>query len=80
MVEPMDRRTFHRPGGTGNPDRSNIIFYAAINNNLAEVLTVWYRQHLAAGGDPDPGYADLIGEAAAEDAAGQHCSHAPGRA
>lgn len=47
---------------------------------LAEVLTVWYRQHLAAGGAPDPVYVDLIGEVAAEDAAGQPYSHAPGRA
>lgn len=49
-------------------------------DTLAEVLTVWYRQHLAAGGAPDPVYADLIGEVQAEDAAGQHYSHAPGRA
>lgn len=49
-------------------------------DNLAAVLTTWYRQHLAAGGAPDPVYADLIGEVAAEDAAGQHYSHAPGRA
>lgn len=49
-------------------------------DNLAGVLTAWYRQHLAAGGAPDPVYADLIGEVAAEDAAGQHYSHAPGRA
>lgn len=49
-------------------------------DNLAGVLTAWYRQHLAAGGAPDSVYADLIGEVAAEDAAGQHYSHAPGRA
>lgn len=49
-------------------------------DNLASVLTAWYRQHLAAGGAPDPVYADLIGEADAEDAAGQHYSHVPGRA
>lgn len=47
---------------------------------LAEVLTVWYRQHLAAGGAPDQVYADLISEVQAEDAAGQQYSHAPGRA
>lgn len=49
-------------------------------DNLAELLTVWYRAHLAAGGAPDPVYADLIGEVRAEDAAGQPFSHAPGRA
>jgi len=49
-------------------------------DNLAGLLTSWYRQHLAAGGVPDPVYADLIGEVQAEDAAGQRFSHAPGRA
>ena len=49
-------------------------------DNLAELLTAWYRHHLAAGGVPDPVYAELIGEVAAEDAAGQPYSHAPGRA
>lgn len=49
-------------------------------DNLAGVLTAWYRRHLAAGGERDPVYEDLIGEVAAEDAAGQHYSHAPGRA
>jgi len=48
-------------------------------DNLAELLTVWYRSHLAAGGPPDPVYADLIGEVQAENAAGQHYSHQPGR-
>ena len=49
-------------------------------DNLAALLTVWYRTHLAAGGQMDPVYEDLIGEVRAEDAAGQPYSHAPGRA
>lgn len=49
-------------------------------DNLAELLTVWYRHHLTTGGEPDPVYADLIGEVQAEDRAGQAYSHKPGRA
>lgn len=49
-------------------------------DSLAELLTAWYRNHLATGGMPDQVYVDLIGEVKAEDAAGQHYSHAPGRA
>lgn len=49
-------------------------------DNVAGVLATWYRQHLAAGGARDAVMDDLIGEVAAEDAAGQHYSHAPGRA
>lgn len=49
-------------------------------DNLAALLTAWYRTHLAAGGQVDPVYEDLIGEVKAEDAAGQRYSHAPGRA
>lgn len=49
-------------------------------DNVAGVLAAWYRQHLAAGGARDAAMDDLIAEADAEDAAGQHYSHAPGRA
>lgn len=49
-------------------------------DNLASLLTAWYRAHLAAGGERDPVYEDLIGEVQLEDAAGQLSSHAPGRA
>lgn len=56
------------------------IFKEGLEDNLAGLLTTWYRHHLACGGDPDPVYADLIGEVVAEDAAGQHFSHASGRA
>lgn len=47
---------------------------------LSDLITQWYRAHLAAGGDPDPVQEYLIAEVRAEDAAGQHASHAPGRA
>lgn len=49
-------------------------------DSLAGLLIAWHRQHLAAGGAPDPVYVDLAGEVIAEDAAGQQYSHAPGRA
>jgi hypothetical protein len=47
---------------------------------LAELLTAWYRAHLAAGGAPDPVQEDLIAEAQAEDERGGGLSHQPGRA
>lgn len=55
-------------------------FMAQAEGALADLVTQWYRAHLAAGGAPDPTQEDLIGEVRAEDAAGQHASHAPGRA
>lgn len=48
-------------------------------DNLASVLTNWYTAHRAAGGEADPVAEDLLAEIRAEDAAGQHHSHAPGR-
>ena len=48
--------------------------------NLAELLTVWYRAHRDAGGEPDSAMDDLIAEAAAEDDRGGGYSHRPGRA
>ena len=47
---------------------------------LAALITTWYSAHRAAGGDSDPVAEDLIAEVQAEDAAGQHYSHAPGMA
>ncbi len=49
-------------------------------DNVAGLLIDWYSAHRAAGGAPDPVIEDLVAEAAAEDAAGQPYSHAPGRA
>lgn len=56
------------------------LFREGPEDNLASLLTAWYRAHLAAGGERDPVYEDLIGEVQLEDAAGQLSSHAPGRA
>ena len=43
-------------------------------------LTDWIMQRVEAGGERDPVADDLIAEVRAEDAAGQHYSHKPGRA
>ena len=47
---------------------------------MASLITTWYAAHLEAGGERDPVADDLIAEVRAEDAAGQHYSHKPGRA
>jgi len=47
---------------------------------LSELITNWYRAHLAAGGAPDPVQEDLIEEARLEDLHGAGFSHAPGSA
>lgn len=49
-------------------------------DNVASLLSGWYRHHIERGGDRDATFEDLAGEALAEDAAGQPYSHAPGRA
>jgi hypothetical protein len=36
----MDRRTVHRPGGTGIPDRSNIMQVRIIETNQVESLSI----------------------------------------
>lgn len=55
-------------------------FMASPEDALGELIVQWYRMHLSGGGTPDATAEDLIAEAQAEDAAGQHYSHAPGRA
>ena len=47
---------------------------------VASLITTWYSEHLAAGGERDAVAGDMIAEVRAEDAAGQPYSHAPGRA
>lgn len=47
---------------------------------VAALITTWYSQHLAAGGERDEVADDLIAEVRAEDAAGQHNSYPAGRA
>ena len=49
-------------------------------DNVAGLLIGWYCAHLERGGAADPVAEDLLAEVRAEDAAGQHVSHAPGRA
>ena len=49
-------------------------------DNVAGLITRWYMLHLEHGGEPDAVKDDLIAETLLEDAAGQHVSHAPGRA
>lgn len=49
-------------------------------DNVGGLIMAWYRAHRDSGGLLDPVAEDLIAEAAAEDAAGQPYSHAPGRA
>lgn len=56
------------------------LFRDGPEDNVAGLLMTWYRAHRAGGGALDPVAEDLIAEAAAEDAAGQPYSHAPGRA
>lgn len=56
------------------------MFRDAPEDNVAALLVGWYQAHIADGGEPDPVAEDLIGEAAAEAAAGQPFSLPPGRA
>lgn len=55
-------------------------FRSGPEDNLAGLLTAWYRAHLSTGGAPDPVYQDLIGEVDLEDRCGHGMSHQPGRA
>lgn len=55
-------------------------FMVRSEDALSELLTAWYRAHLAGGGAPDPVQEDLIAEARAEDERGGGISHQPGRA
>lgn len=56
------------------------VFREAPEDNLAGLLTHWYRAHRAAGGAPDRTMDDLIGEADIEDTHGGGLSYPPGRA
>ncbi len=55
-------------------------FMGQDENAVASLITTWYAAHLQAGGGRDPVAEDLIAEVRTEDAAGQHYSHAPGKA
>lgn len=62
---------------SGLPDG---FFMSRAEGVLSGVLIEWYGRHLAGGGARDPVADDLINEVRAENAAGQHYSHKPGRA
>lgn len=49
-------------------------------DNVVGLIIGWYEAHRQRGGAPDPVVEDLEAERIAEDTAGQHISHAPGRA
>ena len=55
-------------------------FMSQPEDAVAALISTWYSAHRAAGGDADPVADDLIAEARAEDAAGQHYSYPAGRA
>lgn len=56
------------------------IFRDQHEDNVAGLITTWYAEHLAQGGERDPVQDDLIAEAIAEDEHGDGISHQPGRA
>jgi hypothetical protein len=56
------------------------VFRDSPEDNVAALITAWYRQHLADGGAPDAVQEDLIAEARAEDAMGGGLSYPPGSA
>lgn len=56
------------------------IYRDSHEDNVAELLTVWYTEHLARGGDPDPVMQEIVSEIRAEDALGGGISHKPGSA
>lgn len=52
----------------------------APEDNVSGLIVGWYQAHRQHGGEPDPVAEDLIFEVVVEGNAGQHTSHAPGRA
>lgn len=52
----------------------------APEDNVSGLIVAWYQAHCQDGGAPDPVAEDLIAEVMAEEKAGQHSSHTPGRA
>lgn len=56
------------------------VFRGAPEDNVASLITAWYREHLARGGARDAVQDDLIAEAQIEDERGGGISHPPGRA
>lgn len=56
------------------------IFRDAPEENIAGLIVHWYQAHRQDGGEIDLVAEDLLAEVMAEENAGQHTSHAPGRA
>lgn len=56
------------------------MFRDAPEDNVSGLIVGWYQAHRQHGGEPDPVAEDLIFEVVVEGNAGQHTSHAPGRA
>jgi len=56
------------------------LFFNAPEDNLAQLLTVWYAIARANGEPPDPVMEDTAQEALIEELRGQSVSHKPGRA
>lgn len=56
------------------------IFRDSDEGNVAGLITQWYAEHRARGGNPDPVQEDIIAETMVEDSIGGGVSHEPGRA
>ena len=56
------------------------LFKECQEDNVANLICVWYFTHLAQGGNRDAAADELITEVLAEDAAGQPFSIPPGKA
>ena len=56
------------------------LFREQSEDSVGGLLTQWYAQHRAAGGQPDQAFDQLIAEADIEETHGHGFSHAPGRA
>ena len=56
------------------------VFRDASEDNVSGLIVGWYQAHRQHGGEADPVAENLISEVLAEERAGQHISHEPGRA
>lgn len=56
------------------------MFRDAPEDNVGGLITAWYAEHRARGGEPDPVQEDLIAEARIEDERGGGISYRPGLA
>lgn len=56
------------------------VFWESHEENMSELIILWYINHLKNGGEHDPVADDLISETIAEDQRGGGISHTPGSA